>query len=86
MLEKISKQVTFPKPSEFNPITQKAEADGSKFKGSLIYKASSPTGRAATQRNPVLKKQKTNKHKLTAERSHLLPNWHGKAKLPRQSD
>jgi hypothetical protein len=42
----------------FNPTIKEAEAGGShKFKASLVYKASSMTGKA-TQRNPVYKRRK----------------------------
>ena len=43
----------------FNLGTQEAEADGYRFKASLIYRVSSSRARAA-QRNPVYK-QTTNK-------------------------
>ena len=42
----------------FNPSTQEAEA--SEFKASLVYRVSSRTPRAVTERNPVLK-NKNNK-------------------------
>jgi hypothetical protein len=44
----------------FNPSTREAEAGGSEFKASLVYKVSSRTARAI-QRNPVSKNQKKKK-------------------------
>lgn len=40
----------------FDAITQRAEADGSEFKASLAYRASSRATRT-TRRNPVSKKK-----------------------------
>jgi hypothetical protein len=42
----------------FNPSTWEAEAGGSEFEASLVYRVSSRTART-TQRNPVSKNQKT---------------------------
>jgi hypothetical protein len=41
----------------FNPSTWEAEAGGSEFKASLVYRASSRIPRA-TQRSPIFKKKK----------------------------
>ena len=41
----------------FNPSTWEAEAGGSEFEASLVYRVSSRTARA-TQRNPVSKNRK----------------------------
>jgi hypothetical protein len=49
-----------------NPSTWEAEAGGFEFETSLVYRVSSRTARA-TQRNPVLKQNKT-KFKQTFDR------------------
>jgi hypothetical protein len=48
----------------FNLSTQEAEAFGSEYKASLVYRASSRTARE-TLRNPVLKSQNKTKPKDT---------------------
>jgi hypothetical protein len=48
----------------FNPNTWEAQAGGSLFKASLVYRVNSRTARA-TQRNPVSKKKKNKKNKKT---------------------
>jgi hypothetical protein len=54
----------------FNPSTWEAEAGGFlEFKASLVYKVSSRTARA-TQRNPVLKKQKQTNKKTPRNNQH----------------
>jgi hypothetical protein len=47
----------------FNPITQEVEEGLREFKASLVYKASSRTTRAITQRNNKNPRNKTNKQK-----------------------
>ena len=45
----------------FKPSTQEAEVNLYEFEANLVCRAISKTGSKATQRNPVSKKQKTNK-------------------------
>ena len=45
-------------------LRRQRQADLCKFKTSLVYRASSRTARAVTQRNPVLKKEKERKRKM----------------------
>jgi hypothetical protein len=53
----------------YNPSTQEAEAGRvSEFEASLVYRVSSKTARA-TQRNPVLKKNKTKREEKRKEKS-----------------
>jgi hypothetical protein len=44
----------------------------SEFKASLVYRVSSRTARV-TQRNPVLRKEKTNKQTKSKRRIHYFP-------------
>ena len=50
----------------FNPSTWEAEAGGSEFEASLVYRVSSRTARVI-QRNPVSKKTKTKTKKQTKQ-------------------
>jgi hypothetical protein len=54
----------------FNPSTREAEAGEFEFKASLVYKVSSRTARA-TQRNPVLKQNKTKQHNNNNNKSEV---------------
>jgi hypothetical protein len=56
----------------FNPRTQEAEAGGSQFKASLVYRVGSRTARA-TQRNPVWK----NQNKRREEREMIVRTERG---------
>jgi hypothetical protein len=70
----------------FNPSTQEAEAGGSEFKASLVYRVSSRIARD-TQKNPVSKKknkqtkpnQKT--HKQQQQQKIVVQAWARSAKL-----
>lgn len=52
----------------FNP-SRDAEAGGSEFRASLVYRASSMTARTATQRNPTLEKKRKKENKTLTDGS-----------------
>jgi hypothetical protein len=66
----------------FSPSTQEAETDRSlEFEASLVYRASSRTARA-TQRSPVLIKNKQHSTGCSSQVPGLVPSTHSRQLTP----